>query len=122
MDTPSTPKRRANWRGTRTGRPAEAKRRWQRDPASVAAQSERGGRIPLALRLGIAFLAAIVCLVAYLALILSRPLQIPFIALTAPTYAAPLPPNGWSDEDVQGLAALDGETITLYDARGTGRS
>ncbi|MGC1275211.1 MAG: vWA domain-containing protein [Planctomycetaceae bacterium] len=42
--------------------------------------------------------------------------------MTAPAYAAPLPPNGWSEEDVQGLADLDGETITLYDARGAGRS
>lgn len=122
MDESSTPKRRTGWRGQRTGRPAEAKRRWQRDPAVGAARSERSGRLPLVLRLAAALLAAIACLVVYLVLILSRPLQVPFIAITAPAYAAPLPPNGWSEEDVQGLADLDGETITLYDARGAGRS
>lgn len=118
MDDSTTPRRKTSWRGRGSGQPAEAKHRWQRDATDASTANGRGRRIPLALRLGIVLAAALAFLAVYLFLILSRPLQVPIIAIAAPAYPQPFPPNGWSIEDVQNLADLDDITIRLHAAQG----
>lgn len=52
-----------------------------------------------------------------------RPIQTPLIVISAPAYAYPLPPDAWSQEDLAGLADLDGEeSLHLLDTSSAWRS
>ena len=52
-----------------------------------------------------------------------RPIQTPLVAISAPPYSWPLPPNAWAAEDLHGLADLDGEeSIRLLDTSSAWRS
>jgi hypothetical protein len=52
-----------------------------------------------------------------------RPVQTPLVAIAAPPYAWPLPPQAWAAEDVHGLADLDREeSIRLMDVSPSWRS
>lgn len=46
-------------------------------------------------------------------LLLLSPKRTPLVVLSAAPYAWPLPPNDWVTEDLEHLAVLDGETVSL---------
>ena len=61
-----------------------------------------------------ALLLAAVGLFAWLVwLLLLEPKRTPVVVLSAAPYSWPLPPQSWTAEDIEGLAVLDGQTITL---------
>ncbi len=46
-------------------------------------------------------------------LLLFAPLRTPFVVLSSAPYSWPLPPNAWATEDIEKMAMMDGENISL---------
>lgn len=111
----SAPSKRG-WRG-RAGQQGPAIRhRWQRDWDAQPMDQLRAGDIWQRLRIG-GLLLVFLGLTAFLVQQLwFRPVQTPLLAISAPAYSWPFPPNAWSAEDLAGLGDLDKqESIHLFD-------
>ena len=112
----TAPARRSGWRG-RLGRQTDSIRhRWQRDWNAQPLDQLRAGDIWQRFRIGgllILFLGLTALLVHQLWF---RPVQTPMVAMAAPAYAWPLPPNAFAAEDLDAFAKLDAqESIRLAD-------
>jgi hypothetical protein len=90
--------------------------RWQRDWNAQPLDQLRTADIWQRFRIGgllVLFLGLTALLVHQLWF---RPVQTPMVAMAAPAYAWPLPPNAWAAEDIDGFAKLDAqESIRLTD-------
>jgi len=58
--------------------------------------------------------SALALFVWLIGLLLFAPLRPSLVVLNAAPYTWPMPPNGWSSEDMEKLAVMDGATITLH--------
>ncbi len=116
------PPRRAGWRGKLGERLQVVRHRWQRDwngqPMSRVHNRELWRRSRLA-ALTLLFLGLVALFVYELWF---RPIQTPLIAISAPPYAWPLPPNAWAQEDLRGLGQLDDESLRILDTSSAWRS
>ena len=112
----TAPARRSGWRG-RLGRQADSIRhRWQRDWNAQPLDQLRAGDIWQRFRIG----GLLILFVGLTALLVHqlwfRPVQTPMVAMAAPAYAWPLPPNAFAAEDLDAFAKLDAqESIRLSD-------
>jgi hypothetical protein len=97
--------------------------RWQRDWGAQPLEQIHNRETWRRLRIG-GFLVLFVGLLAlFVYQLWFRPIQTPLIAISAPAYAWPLPPNAWAREDLQGLTDLDKEeSVRLLDASAAWRS
>ena len=114
---------RVGWRGRVSQRLKSLGHRWQRDwsrqPQDQLHRRDNWRRARVA---GLLFLfLGLLALFVYQ--LWFRPIQTPLIAISAPAYAYPLPPDDWSQEDLRGLADLDDEeSIHLLDSSPAWRS
>lgn len=121
--SPSNPPQRKGWReASKPGRaagssPASGKARgagWTRKTVDDRYESAL-----LRYRLRVAFWTLLFFGLAgaFVAYLIWRPVQTPLIAYAATSYAAPLPPNAWANEDLVGLRALGSKGGLLKEKR-----
>jgi hypothetical protein len=97
--------------------------RWQSDGGSQPLERIHNREVWRRLRIGGFLLLFVGLLALFVYQLWFRPIQTPLIAISAPAYAWPLPPNAWAQEDLQGLADLDKqESVRLLDASAAWRS
>ena len=105
------PPQRKNWRdGAKPSRAAPAGRgRGAGWVAKTADDQYQSARRKYWLRIGIWSTLFIGLVAAFIIYILRRPIATPLVAFAATKYAAPLPPNSYATEDLEGLRLLDKE-------------
>ena len=114
--------RRVGWRGRVSERFKVLRHRWQRDWSTQPQDRMHQREFWRRLRIGGLLLLFVGLLALFVYQLWFRPIQTPLVAISAPAYAFPLPPNAWSQEDLQGLADLDDESIHLLDTSASWRS
>lgn len=105
--------RSAGWRGRLGDQFRVLRHRWQRNDGQLTSAGPhdnwRRARIGALLAL---FVGLIALFVYHL---MHKPVQVPLIAITSAPYAWPLPPNEFSDEDLDRLQALNSESLAVTD-------
>src|ERR1700733_1836277 len=97
---------RVGWRG-RIGQQAQQIRyRWQRDSASQPLEQLRARDFWRRFWMAGCLLGAIGFVAVLVAVLWFRPVQTPLVAISAPAYALPFPPDAWSGEDLAALREL----------------
>ena len=106
---------RVGWRGRIGQQVQQIRYRWQRDWTSQPLEQLRARDVWRRFWMAGCFLGGL-GLVALLVMVLwFRPVQTPLIAISAPAYALPLPPDAWSGEDLAALGELNDRSIQLLD-------
>jgi hypothetical protein len=98
------------WRGKRA---AEPQHRWQKTTAAQSGQIVHGRRHWRWVRvigLLVLFLALTALLIENLVV---APVQTPLVAVAATGYSWPFAPNAWAQEDLDSLAPLDNNTLSV---------
>ncbi|HKD37809.1 MAG TPA: vWA domain-containing protein [Pirellulales bacterium] len=98
------------------------KHRWQRDWSTQPQERMQKRDVWRRLRLGAFLLLFVGLLALFVYQLWFRPIQTPFVAITAPTYGFSIPPNAFAQEDLQGLADLNDQSIELLDTTSAWRS
>ncbi len=111
------------WRGKLRRQLQEFRYRWQRDSSDRSRDLHRSRASWRRLRI-LGLLGLFLALMALLVYELwFRPIQTPMITLSAPAYSWPVPPQGWTQEDLQAFAALERQgSIHVLDAGSTWRT
>ncbi len=95
------------WRGRIRQQAQQIRHRWQRGWNSQPQDQLRGRDVWRRFRIGIWLLLALGLVALLVDELWFRPVQTPLLAISAPAYVWPLPPDAWSNEDLAGLADLD---------------
>ena len=111
----------AGWRGSRRQQEV-ARHRWQHDPvaASSGRPLTRGPWRKFRILAYFGLAGGLLALLVYY--LLYSPARTPVLAVVATQYDWPLVPNAWAQEDWQGLADLDRQTLGLKDLTEAWRS
>ena len=100
---------RVGWRG-RIGQQAQQIRyRWQRNWTSQPLEQLRARDVWRRVWMAGCLLGAIGFVAVLVAVLWFRPVQTPLVAISAPAYALPFPPDAWSGEDLAALHDLDAD-------------